>query len=124
MMDPDDIAATVAETRANAREIERLRQRTHDVANGLQENVARLEGLATAVHGLGDKLDGIHHGINGKIAELKADVTEDLTAIRTQTTMTNGRVTTTERDISKLQGGMIVVAVGLPVIVGLVEHLF
>lgn len=111
-MNGDDMAATVAETQRNAREIEKLRERNHEYGNSLQE-------LMVLVKGLDQKLDATHMSVKGRIAELRAEMKEDLTEIKTQTTRTNGRVTEGERQISKLQGGLMVVAVGLPILTSL-----
>jgi len=111
-MNGDDMAATVAETRANSREIEKLRERNHEYGNSLQE-------LIVLVGGLDQKLDATHTSVKGRIAELRAEMKEDLTEIKAQTTKTNGRVGDHDRQISRLQGGLVVVAVGLPVITSL-----
>jgi len=111
-MSGDDMGATVAETQRNAREIEKLRDRNHDMGNSLQE-------LIVLVGGLDQKLDATHTSVKGRIAELRAEMKEDLTEIKAQTTKTNGRVTESERQISKLQGGLMVVAVGLPILTSL-----
>lgn len=103
------MAATVAETRANAREIERLRERSHEYGNVLQK-------VEVLLSGLDQKLDATHTSVKGRIAELRAEVKEDLTEIKTQTTQTNGRVGDHDRQISRLQGGLAVVAIGLPVL--------
>ena|SRR5690349_7043186 len=110
-MNGDDMAATVAETRRNAQEIEKLRERNHEYGNVLQE-------LKVLVGGVDQKLDATHTSVKGRIAELRAEMKEDLTEIKTQTTKTNGRVTESERQISKLQGGLAVIALGVPVVTG------
>jgi hypothetical protein len=48
---------------------------------------------------------------------------EDLTEIKAQTTETNGRVGEHDRQISRLQGGLGVVAVGLPLLTALAVFL-
>jgi len=111
-MNGDDMAATVAETQRNAREIEKLRERNHEYGNVLQE-------LKVLVGGVDQKLDATHTSVKGRIAELRAEVKEDLTEIKVQTKETNGRVTEGERQISRLQGGLAMIAVGLPIITGL-----
>jgi ElaB/YqjD/DUF883 family membrane-anchored ribosome-binding protein len=103
------MSATIAETRANAREIERLRERSHEYGNLLQE-------LKVLVAGVDQKLDATHTSVKGRIAELRAEVKEDLTEIKAQTTKTNGRVGDHDRQISRLQGGLAVVAISLPVL--------
>jgi ElaB/YqjD/DUF883 family membrane-anchored ribosome-binding protein len=101
------MSATIAETRANAREIEKLRERSHEYGNLLQE-------LKVLVAGVDQKLDATHTSVKGRIAELRAEVKEDLTEIKAQTTETNGRVGGHDRQISRLQGGLAVVALSLP----------
>lgn len=119
-MNGDDMAATVAETRSNSREIERLRQRNHEYGNLLQE-------LKVLVGGVDQKLDATHTSVKGRIAELRAEMKEDLTDIKAQTTETNGRVGEHDRQISRLQGGLAVIVIGLPLITTLalfaLEHL-
>ena len=102
------MAATVAETRANSREIEKLRQRNHDFGNELQATIAGIENLGTQV-------EAMHTSVKGRIAELKADVKEDLREIKEETAQTNGRVAEHDRQISRLQGGLIVVGALAPV---------
>jgi chromosome segregation ATPase len=97
----DMIAATVAETQSNAREIERLRERSHEYGNNLQMVLAKLEGLDS-------KLDATHTSVKGRLAELRGEVKEDLAEIKTQTAATNGHVADHDRSISKLQGGLLV----------------
>jgi len=114
------MAATVAETRANSREIEKLRERTHEYGNHLQSQAAILEAIDK-------KIDGYHESMKGRLSEFKAEVKEDLTEIKTQTTKTNGRVGQHDRQISRLQGGLAVVLIGLPTVSGCIlfalEHL-
>lgn len=119
-MNGDEMAATVAETRANSREIEKLRERSHEYGNILQE-------VKVLLGGVDQKLDATHTSVKGRIAELRAEMKEDLTEIKAQTTETNGRVGEHDRQISRLQGGLAVVVVGLPILTGLLitalEHL-
>jgi hypothetical protein len=119
-MDGDDMGATVAETRRNAEDIRILRERNHEYGNMLQE-------LKVLVAGVDQKLDATHISVKGRIAELRGEMKEDLTEIKAQTTKTNGRVTESERQISKLQGGLAVIAFGMPLVFGLayvlLEHL-
>lgn len=103
------MSATIAETRANAREIEKLRERSHEYGNLLQE-------LKVLVAGVDQKLDATHTSVKGRIAELRAEVKEDLTEIKAQTIQTNGRVGEHDRQISRLQGGLAVVAISIPVL--------
>lgn len=110
------MAATVTETRANAREIEKLRERSHEYGNLLQE-------LKVLLSGVDQKLDATHTSVKGRIAELRAEVREDLTEIKAQTTETNGRVGEHDRQISRLQGAAVVVGGGLPIALGAVYFL-
>lgn len=104
-------------------EIERLRDRARAHANLLQVHTGQIDAanrrLEDVYGNLDDKLDAIHGSINAKIAEFKADVKEDLTAIKAKQDKTNGRVSGHDREISTLQGGVIVMAAGLPVVTGL-----
>lgn len=119
-MNGDEMAATVAETRRNAEDIRTLRERNHEYGNVLQE-------LKVLVAGVDQKLDATHTSVKGRIAELRAEMKEDLTEIKAQTTETNGRVGEHDKQISRLQGGLAVVMVALPVFAGalffLLEHL-
>lgn len=103
----------------NRQEIERLRERVHDQGNTVQEHAGKLLQFEGGMTDLDRKLDAIHLSINGKIAELKADMKEDLLEIKTETKATNGRVAEHDRQISMLRGGLIVIAAGMPVLTGL-----
>lgn len=119
-MNGDEMAATVAETRRNAEDIRTLRERNHEYGNVLQE-------LKVLVGGVDQKLDATHTSVKGRIAELRAEMKEDLTEIKAQTTKTNGRVGEHDRQIASLKGGLAVIALALPVITGFIyftlEHL-
>lgn len=125
------MAAVAAKAEVNAREIERLRERSHDYGNELQRAIAGIENV-------GAKLDAIHVSTLGRIAELRAEVKEDLTElktdtskslgeIKTQTTRTNGRVGKHDGQISRIQGAVAAlcffVTVGAPVALFLVPHI-
>ena len=119
-MNAEDMAGVVAKTEVNAREIERLRERSHEYGNELQRAIAIIENV-------GGKLDATHTSTLGRIAELRAEMREDLTEIKTQTTATNGRVGEHDQKISRIQGAVAAlcffVTVGAPVALFLVPHI-
>jgi hypothetical protein len=115
-MNGEEMAATVAETRANSREIEKLRERSHQHGNYLQEVLVKLESLDS-------KMDATHTSVKGRIAELRGEMREDLTEIKSQTGKTNGHVAEHARQISRLQGGLIVIGTLIPVALFLAPRL-
>lgn len=121
------MATVVAKTEVNAREIERLRERSHDYGNELQRAIAGIENL-------NGKLDAIHVSTLGRIAELRGEIKEDITDVKsqntkieTQTTKTNGSVADVDRRVSRLQGAFaafaFVVTGGIPVALFLAPHI-
>lgn len=126
-MNPEEMAAIVARTEVNAREIERLRERSHEYGNELQKAVAGIENV-------GAKLDAIHASTLSRISELRVELKEDITEvkaqnteIKAQTTKTNGSVADVDRRVSRLQGAMAAVCffvtVGAPVALFLIPHI-
>jgi hypothetical protein len=113
-MNGEEMAAVVAKTEANAREIERLRERSHEFGNELQRATAVIDNLDR-------KMDAQHASTLGRIAEMKGEFAGDLAEIKTQTTLTNGRVKVGELADAELRGkirGMaIVFAAGSPFLV-------
>jgi len=108
-------SATEAETVANTAEIERLRRRSHEHGNALQEHAGHLLRVEDSIDDLDTKLDAIHLSLK-----------EDLGEIKGKQDQTNGRVTALERRYSELRGvGVAVVAVTpflLFALTKLIEH--
>lgn len=106
----------------NREEIARLRERVHEQGNVLQEHAAYFMKAEGTMSDLDRKLDAIHLSIKGQISELKADMKEDLNEIKAETSQTNGRVTELERKSARTDGGIAVMALGLPVVTGLLVY--
>jgi chromosome segregation ATPase len=89
-MDTGSLAETV---RFNSREIERLRERSHDHGNLLQEHNGHFARMEDGLQDINQKLDAIH-----------GSVKEDLGEIKLKQDQTNGRVTVLERRYAELRG--------------------
>jgi len=114
--DAPDLAAVEAESSKNREEIERLRERSHEYGNLLQFQAAMLEAMDR-------KMDGHHDSVKGRISELKAEVKEELTEIKTQTQRTNGRVTMLEKRHAELRGIGIALLALSPVALSFLQRL-
>lgn len=104
--------------RIDAEEIARLRERSHEHGNKLQEHDGHFFALEASARGSDEKLDAI----KTQIAELRADMKEDLNEIKLETKATNGRVSKHDLEIASARGGMKVMALGLPVVTGLLLY--
>lgn len=106
----------------NREEISRQRDRLHELGNVLQGHEARFMRSETVLEDVGRKLDAMQISLEGRLAEIRAEIKEDLTDIKTETRATNGKVAEHDRQISKLQGGLVVIAAGMPVLTGLLLY--
>lgn len=96
-----EMSALVAEVSTHGREIERLRERSHQHGNLLQEHTGHFARLEDALQDIDKKLDAIH-----------GSVKEDLGEIKLKQDQTNGRVTGLERRYAELRGiGLAFIAV-------------
>lgn len=87
----------------NREEIEKLRIRTHDHANILQEHTGHFLRTEDALQDVDKKLDAIHLSLK-----------EDLAEVKGKQDQTNGRVTEGERRMAKLEGIGIAFVAGSP----------
>ena len=89
---------------AHSQEIDKLRERQHDQSSILAAHTQLLTHLGDVMaQGDGhihDKLDAIHLSIKADIEEIKPELSSH------------------ERQIAKLQGGLIVISAGLPFLTG------
>lgn len=102
----------------NHEEIARLRERFHEHGNKLQEHDGHFLSLEGALRNSDEKLDAI----KDQIIALRADVKEDLAEIKVETKTTNGRVSAHDLEIAQARGGLKVMALGLPVVTGLLVY--
>jgi hypothetical protein len=98
----EQVASVTAQTEVNSREIDKLRERSHEFGNELQRAIAVIENV-------NGKLDAIHLSLKSDIAVLDGKVSE-----------TNGRVKKGELADARLRGMAIVFAAAAPFLVTVV----
>jgi hypothetical protein len=104
----------------NREEIAKLRDRTHEIGNSVQEQVAHLSRTEGLMEANSAKLDAIHLSIKEDLRELRLQQDRDFESIKAKQDQTNGRVTALEKHVAMLKGGLAVLSLGAPVMTGLV----
>lgn len=98
----------------NREEIDKLRNRQHDLGNAVQEHVGQFAQINTALIGLGQKVDAQHLSVKEDLREIRDSQEKAFTEVKSKQDKTNGRVTELERTVAKVVGGLIVLSAGLP----------
>ena len=66
---------------------------------------------------LDKKFDAFHDSMDGRLAELKADMHRDLSNLHEETKQINGRVRTHDREIATIKGMVAAAMAGLPFVI-------